>query len=95
MIMNQIVAGGGGDKEMKTEIFTQSGTWTCPSGVEKVMVRLFGGGYGAGGNGSNVSATDGGYGAGGGGTYCVSGSGYRGGSGGSGICIIQYLVDKA
>lgn len=54
MIINQFGAGSGGDKEMKTEIFTQSGTWTCPSGVEKVFVRLFGGGgggnqYGGGG----------------------------------------------
>jgi hypothetical protein len=56
MIINQFGGGSSAEKEMKTEIFTQSGTWTCPSGVEKVMVRLFGGGgggnqYGGGGGG--------------------------------------------
>ena len=42
MIINQF--GGGAEKVLKTEIFTQSGTWTCPAGVEKAFVRLFGGG---------------------------------------------------
>ena len=45
MIINQ-VGGSAAEKVLKTEIFTQSGTWTCPDGVEKVFVRLFGGGGG-------------------------------------------------
>ena len=68
MIINQFGGGGSTDKEMKTEIFTQSGTWTCPSGVEKVFVRLFGGGGGGGGGKQNA-------GGGGGGSckiYCVN-----------------------
>ena len=66
MIINQVAAGGGGDKVLKTEIFTQSGTWTCPSGVEKAFVRLFGGGgggscgdsYGGGGGGGHMAYSE-------------------------------------
>ena len=48
MIINQFGGGSAAEKVLKTEIFTQSGTWTCPDGVEKVFVRLFGGGGGGG-----------------------------------------------
>lgn len=41
MIFNPV---GGSAKKLVTEIFTKSGNWTCPEGVEKISVRLFGGG---------------------------------------------------
>lgn len=41
MIFNPIC---GSAKKLVTEIITKSGTWTCPDGVEKITVRLFGGG---------------------------------------------------
>ena len=43
MIINQFGGGSAAEKVLKTEIFTHSGTWTCPAGVEKAFVRLFGG----------------------------------------------------
>ena len=63
MIINQVAAGGGGEKVLKTEIFTASGTWTCPSGVEKAFVRIFGGGgggstKGAGGGGGYMAYSE-------------------------------------
>ena len=61
MIINQF--GGGAEKVLKTEIFTQSGSWTCPAGVEKAFVRLFGGGGGSGGDRSLAADYGGGGGA--------------------------------
>ena len=59
MIINQF--GGGAEKVLKTEIFTQSGTWTCPAGVEKAFVRLFGGGGGGGYGNSSGGGGGGGH----------------------------------
>lgn len=50
---------------MATDIFTSSGTWTCPAGVTSVQVECFGGG---GGGGSDRAAAKSG-GGGGGGAY--------------------------
>lgn len=47
-------------------VYTASTTWTKPTGISKVRVRLVGGG----GNGGSVSGTEGGMGGGGGGGYC-------------------------
>lgn len=41
-----VPTGGGGDKTLKQKIFTTSGTWTRPSGVDSVQVFLVGGGGG-------------------------------------------------
>lgn len=72
-----------------TDVFTQSGTWTCPAGVTSVHVMVFGGGAGG------MRASDGSGGAGGGGGHMKSstltvtpGTRYpvtigRGGAGGS------------
>lgn len=51
--------------KVKTEVFTTSGTWNCPTGVTSAYVIVYGGGGGGGGGGYTY---DGGYyGAGGGG----------------------------
>lgn len=59
-------AGGGASKEKNFEFFTASGSWTCPSGVNSVLVTLCSGGGGGGGatsgnpvNGSNGGNTSG------------------------------------
>lgn len=43
-----------------TQIFTSSGTWTCPSGVTKATVECWGGGGGGGGAGSANNGGSGG-----------------------------------
>ena len=47
------------------QVFTSSGTWTKPTGVTKIKVRLVGGGGGGGGGNGSVPGTGGG-----GGGYC-------------------------
>jgi hypothetical protein len=79
------------------QVFNSSGTFTVPTGIEKVMVELWGAGGGGGGGGgggySNIGATGGGGGGGGyvkdilnvspGGSITVTiGSGGNGGGGG-------------
>lgn len=62
---------GGGQKRLFREVFTASGSWTCPDFVDEIYVQAFGGG-GGGGGGANqitigsVSNCDGGGGGGGG-----------------------------
>lgn len=57
--------GAAGDKTLKQQVFTSSGTWTRPTGVDSVEVLLVGGGGGGGGGGaSNISGTGGGGGGG-------------------------------
>lgn len=68
---------GGGQKRLYREVFTASGTWTCPSFVDEVYVQAFGGGGGGGA----------------GGTYVVNGtSRYFGGGGGGGGYMAQGKV---
>ena len=76
-------------------VFASSGNWTCPAGVQKVLVSVIGGGWGGEGNrssGSTRSGVSGGYGGYGvgiltvtpGTTYTVTvGAGGVGGAGGS------------
>jgi hypothetical protein len=77
------------------DVFASSGNWTCPAGVQKVLVSVIGGGGGGEGNRSSgstragVSGGSGGYGVGiltvtPGTTYTVTvGAGGVGGAGGS------------
>ena len=79
-------------RALKTQVFTSSGTWTRPEGVNMVMVSGCAGGSGGGGGGAVVSsgyyipggqglgASNGGGGAG----YVGQGNSY-GGSGGGGV----------
>lgn len=66
---------GGGQKRLFREVFTASGSWTCPDFVDEVYVMAFGGGGGGGGGGIyyvNGSAYYS-YGGGGGGGYMAQG----------------------
>lgn len=69
---------GGGQKRLYREVFTVSGTWTCPDFVDEVYVQAFGGGGGGGA----------------GGTYTVSGTtrNFGGGGGGGGGYMAQGRV---
>ena len=82
-------AGGG----LKTQVFTSSGTWTRPEGVNMVMVSGCAGGGGGGGGGGlwtpgyyshGVDGIGGQYLGGGAGGIGHGGHGSRGGSGGGG-----------
>jgi len=44
-------AGVGGGGLQSVQVFTSSGTWTKPSGIAKIVVRLVGGGGGGGSRG--------------------------------------------
>lgn len=65
---------GGGQKRLYREVFTVSGTWTCPDFVDEVYVQAFGGGGGGGAGKTNAGSTSGpAPGGGGGGGYMASG----------------------
>lgn len=67
---------GGGGKRLYREVFTASGTWTCPSFVDEVYVQAFGGGGGGGAGGYVVidgTTRNLGGGGGGGGGYMAQG----------------------
>lgn len=51
-------------QQVRSQIFTVSGTWTQPAGVTKVKVTVVGGGGGGGGTDANASQTGGGGGSG-------------------------------
>lgn len=62
---------GGGQKRLFREVFTASGSWTCPDFVDEIYVQAFGGGGGGGGGANNIQIgsvynCDGGGGGGGG-----------------------------
>lgn len=67
------------DTFKSAQTFTSSGTWTCPTGIYKVQLTMFGGG-GRGGAGSTYSS---------GGTTFYSG----GGGGGSSAVVWNYRVN--
>ncbi len=45
---------GGGQKRLFREVFTVSGSWTCPDFVDEVYVQAFGGGGGGGGGANRI-----------------------------------------
>ena len=62
---------GGGQKRLFREVFTASGSWTCPDFVDEIYVQAFGGGGGGGGGANQITIgsvynCDGGGGGGGG-----------------------------
>lgn len=61
---NPVWASAGGGLQSQ-QVFTSSGTYTKPSGINKIKVYVTGGGGGGGGNGSNGSDAGSGGGAGG------------------------------
>lgn len=58
---------------LKRELFTSSGTWVCPTGVNSAIFRVMGAGGGGGGGGglASVGANPGGGGGGGGGSGVI------------------------
>lgn len=48
----------GRPRTLAIEAFTATGTWTCPRGVESVLVHLWGGGAGGGGGATSNTATN-------------------------------------
>ena len=68
-------AAGGDGKTLKMQVFTSSGTWTQPAGVDTVLVTIYGGGGGGASGGKSGG----------------SGGGNGGGGGGGGYCYIRWL----
>jgi len=63
---NTVSIPNNGDSFSSIQLFTSTSTWTCPSGISKVYVKLCGGGGGGGGRGEGNASSGGG---GGGGAY--------------------------
>jgi hypothetical protein len=82
---NQTVAASGGG-QLRTQTFTSSTTWTCPTGVTSVFAVVFGGG--GGGVGAYFQSAGGGYGGVASGMYTVTpGTNYTITVGGGGTSV--------